>query len=614
MKQKLKRFMINVVAVSAAVAVLFIPATASAAKRDLTDDEKARINAAIQVLKDMEEADWAKDVEDWLKDKKIKADADKSENATTNKDGTITIRADILKKLTKAQADSPIESWKKNADLARMLVHEKVHAHYQAPKSPAFKKNGRKPTDWDDSWTAYKKCTGPEATEVEAYYKFIHMLLDWYQDLFDTEVPEGLSDEEKKAREDELKEKREYVKELIQKWVNLLKKHNYEKGDYLADDFKEIDEGDGTEQAKMKKKLDELKKRIDDLFKENNPYDKARKAVNEAKKKEAKKKAKELVPRIQIFEGVSGLVAGLGEEYIGSEDESLWSLYESYMPAPEGYEYVNILDAGTPVFSIQYDEVINENIYYFLEILVDFSTADDPSDIKLYKISDEKPSAWEVVQEQWIIGEQEAIGAVAPGDGIYAICMPEPTFSDVAPDNPVYDKVEWLYANGLVQGMGQGRFGSGRLLKRAEYAALLVRALGLEITFEHPFLDVAVGKWYVGEVATAFANGLINGMNSTTFAPESSIKNEQAYTILVRAAGLEDEACSLEEDEIDEYLSEIDDAEEISNWARKYVAQAIRAGLWLKKEDVHGNIMFNPEGAVGRETSAEMFYRLLKRE
>ena len=46
-----------------------------------------------------------------------------------------------------------------------------------------------------------------------------------------------------------------------------------------------------------------------------------------------------------------------------------------------------------------------------------------------------------------------------------------------------------------------------------------------------PFTDVSTSAWYYNDVKSAYDTGLINGMDATTFAPESNMTYAQAIKL-----------------------------------------------------------------------------------
>lgn len=100
---------------------------------------------------------------------------------------------------------------------------------------------------------------------------------------------------------------------------------------------------------------------------------------------------------------------------------------------------------------------------------------------------------------------------LSPYDGMYTAVRSERSFADLNEHWAQKDIV--AMANKLiVEGRSQERFMPDDTVTRAEFAALLVRALGLdEEVGPVPFRDVTAGEWYAGAVHSAHQAELIDG-------------------------------------------------------------------------------------------------------
>ena len=176
-------------------------------------------------------------------------------------------------------------------------------------------------------------------------------------------------------------------------------------------------------------------------------------------------------------------------------------------------------------------------------------------------------------------------------------------------NNKYYDEIAWLVENGKVTGIENGIFGSGKSLTRAEYATLLVRALELDIIEKNIYKDVLKDNWYAKYISTISQEKIMQGTGNKMFSPKSTINMEQMITTIIRAVKLEERANELSELEINELLSGIEDVDMISNWARKYVAEAIRAGIW-RKTNVDNKIYFNAKSIMTRDEAVNLIFKL----
>ena len=125
------------------------------------------------------------------------------------------------------------------------------------------------------------------------------------------------------------------------------------------------------------------------------------------------------------------------------------------------------------------------------------------------------------------------------------------------------DAILALNKKGIVSGVGNGKFEPGRAVNREEFAKLLCETFGLEKTDEaSSFTDVANGSWYEVYVMTANKHGIINGVEESVFGTGRNITREDMVTMLYRAIcakGIEisDEGTVFEDDnEISDYAKD----------------------------------------------------------
>jgi hypothetical protein len=188
----------------------------------------------------------------------------------------------------------------------------------------------------------------------------------------------------------------------------------------------------------------------------------------------------------------------------------------------------------------------------------------------------------------------------------YAVFVREArkSFVDVTPASCGWAQaaIEELAGAGIVAGVDGSHFEPGRAATRAEFASLLVKALGMEAKqgAKSPFKDVKDGAWYAEAVTTAAAKGLVKGYEDGSFRPEKTITREEVAAMLVRAMNLP---------ATEEKLT-FKDSDSVSAWARNSVAVAAANGL--VKGFTDGS--FRPGAAASRAECAVMVYRMLVAE
>lgn len=182
-----------------------------------------------------------------------------------------------------------------------------------------------------------------------------------------------------------------------------------------------------------------------------------------------------------------------------------------------------------------------------------------------------------------------------------------PVFSDIG-GHKNQAAIEALALRGVISGYDREHFGPDDGMTRAQFAAAVVRALGLPLKTADRFADVPSGSWYAPYVGSACAYGIVNGLSASTFAPEGVITREQAAAMAARAAKLCGMDPKLEAREASGILSRFGDSAAIGAWARESTAFCCREGLFDP-----GGKNFEPDRPISRGEIAQMLYRLLDR-
>jgi hypothetical protein len=91
----------------------------------------------------------------------------------------------------------------------------------------------------------------------------------------------------------------------------------------------------------------------------------------------------------------------------------------------------------------------------------------------------------------------------------------EQSFSDVSPENTAYDAIEFLKANGIINGYSDGTFQPNKGVNRAEALKIIIGSLVTEeqiaAVSETDFEDISSDAWFLPYVEIAKANGIIDG-------------------------------------------------------------------------------------------------------
>ena len=162
----------------------------------------------------------------------------------------------------------------------------------------------------------------------------------------------------------------------------------------------------------------------------------------------------------------------------------------------------------------------------------------------------------------------------------------------------------------VVSGVGNGNYEPDRNMTRAEFAAVMVRALGLEPgNGASSFGDVASNEWYCGYVKTAAAYGIIKGYSDAAFGPDDTITREQAMTMMARAMKITNLKAGLTDSEGNKLMAAYSDSATVSTYANTSIAECIKTGVVSGRQ----NHTLAPKAYVTRAEVAVMAERLLQK-
>ena len=116
------------------------------------------------------------------------------------------------------------------------------------------------------------------------------------------------------------------------------------------------------------------------------------------------------------------------------------------------------------------------------------------------------------------------------------------SFSDVKDGTSVANAVNVGVGLNLFKGYEDGTFKAEGDITRAEFAAIVVRALGQEAqaagsASATSFTDVKADHWAAGYINIVTRLGIVNGYGDGTFGPEDKVLYEQAIKMIVVALG-----------------------------------------------------------------------------
>ena len=172
------------------------------------------------------------------------------------------------------------------------------------------------------------------------------------------------------------------------------------------------------------------------------------------------------------------------------------------------------------------------------------------------------------------------------------------TFADMTDHWANYD-VEYMANEGLVSGVAEGKFDPEAQITRAEYVTILDRAMKYELVNGESYADIAQDAWYAPYVATAKANGLLNGLPTDDgFKPEQPITREEMALFTYNAIKASGKNVEWVEDMPDGWDA-FSDTASVSDWAKEALKYLIRTGIIKGTTDTTVSPMDNATRAQG---------------
>ena len=148
-------------------------------------------------------------------------------------------------------------------------------------------------------------------------------------------------------------------------------------------------------------------------------------------------------------------------------------------------------------------------------------------------------------------------------------------FSDIESVEWAKEAINVLCARGVVSGRGDGIFDPDALVTREEFMKMLISMFGLlDNTASTDFSDVRSGDWFYQYVASAEKHGIVKGIDETSFGTGRSLTREDLAVLICRAA----QTANLKFDNYGEYMA-FDDDEDISDYAKEAVETLTKNGI-----------------------------------
>ena len=175
-------------------------------------------------------------------------------------------------------------------------------------------------------------------------------------------------------------------------------------------------------------------------------------------------------------------------------------------------------------------------------------------------------------------------------------------FNDVKPGDWFYEYVAYVYNNGIMDGVSTGEFSPNTATTRGMVVTVLYRLYGEPaVSGGSSFTDVAPGAYYADAVAWASNAGIVNGTSGTTFSPNDLVTREQFAAMLYRYMQYTGADTSARAS-----LSGFADAGKVSPYAADALAWAVAEGVLNGRSATE----IAPQGNCTRAEVAAMITRV----
>ena len=177
-------------------------------------------------------------------------------------------------------------------------------------------------------------------------------------------------------------------------------------------------------------------------------------------------------------------------------------------------------------------------------------------------------------------------------------------FDDVTKGDWFYKDVEYVYNEGIMDGVSKREFAPNETLTRAMIVKILYRIEGEPAGYRtSDFGDVASGRWYTGAVAWAAEKEIVKGYGNGKFGPNDPVTREQLAAILYRYTQYKGWSTTAASGSLKGFA----DAASVSSYAVDAMNWAVDEGL-LKG----ANNKLSPKSNATRAQVAAIIHRYLK--
>ncbi|WP_262686981.1 S-layer homology domain-containing protein [Paenibacillus baimaensis] len=208
--------------------------------------------------------------------------------------------------------------------------------------------------------------------------------------------------------------------------------------------------------------------------------------------------------------------------------------------------------------------------------------------------------------------------------GYYMVGKLKYGYEDVSNHEWARNILQTLLAKGYMPALRSNDFGASDYVTRGEFAALLVRSLGMRLNYDDKktFFDIIPGSrsatWNYEEIETAARAGIVQGLNDLVFAPDLQLTRQDAAVMISRALNVK---LAVNDDKLKAKIEKaFADSDSINNYARSAVDALNSAGIMVGSNVVSPIpsknkplVNFYPLANMTRAEAGQVAVRLLQK-
>ena len=214
----------------------------------------------------------------------------------------------------------------------------------------------------------------------------------------------------------------------------------------------------------------------------------------------------------------------------------------------------------------------------------------------------------EATTNQIVISDNGEVKIVTPDGTEVKVNVPKDVvnsdvdFSDLGNYGWAKDYINKLAELGIVTGTEDGIYSPELGCKRGDFAILINRTLGLDVTPTKNFSDNEEGKYYYNDVRMGYTAGILSGYGDNTYKPEKYCNRDEMFVLVAKTLEyLGVDVTSTPTSVNNKY----NDVADVAWWSAPYLAFLTQEGIVTGSSN--GNV--EPKKNINRAEMAVMMYK-----